>query len=360
MYEEVKSETAHGLPPRPLIESTPGFAWSVEKPGAGGREGLGGFAVLEPEQRPVADDTLFDLASLTKPLSTALLALLARDSGEIDLDEPVAGATPHPFTMLELLRHQAGFPSWLPLYGKVKKSEGVFKWLLEECPRGEPGRKVAYSCLGYILLGLLLEERLKGTLDELFYDRVLGRLNIPRSDALFKPGPKEKRRCAATELKASHEAEMARQYGTAPPSFRNGTAWGEVHDGNARFMSGVAGNAGLFATLDGVRKLCGAFHRDAGLLSTEALDLAWTSPHPTGGVRRTAGWKATDSQGWWTASVLPEGSVGHEGFTGTGAWMAKGGEETYILLTNRIHPLHPGDDFGSTRAAFVKAARRLQ
>jgi len=356
----MKYERANDLPPRLLTENTPGFAWSAERTGGTAREGFGGFAVLEPEKKPVAADTLFDLASLTKPLVTALLALSALDSGEIDLNEPVAEAPPPSFTMLDLLRHQSGFPPWLPLYGKVDKPGEVFEWLLEECPREGPGRKVAYSCLGYILLGLLLEKRLKVNLDTLFRDRVLNRLGIPASEALFNPEGGYRTRCAATELKASHEAEMARQYGTTPPPFRNSIAWGEVHDGNARFMNGVAGNAGLFATLNGVKKLCGAFHGGSGFLSAQALNLAWASPHPPGGVRRTAGWKASDSHGWWASSVLPPGSVGHEGFTGTGAWMARDGEETYILLTNRIHPVHPGVDFGSVRAAFVRAARRLK
>lgn len=356
----MKREEAGSMPSRPIAENTPGFAWSAERSGCTPREGFGGFAVLDPEKIPVTKDTLFDLASLTKPLVTALLALSAMDSGEIDLNETINEASPPSFTMLDLLRHEAGFPSWLPLYAEVEKPENVFGWLLEGCPRGKPGQKVAYSCPGYILLGLLLEKRLKGNLDALFRDRVLDRLGIPPSEALFNPDADDRRRCAATELKASHEAEMARQYGTTPPAFRNSIAWGEVHDGNARFMNGIAGNAGLFATLNGVRKLCGAFHRSAGVLSEEALSLAWTSPHQPGGVRRTAGWKASDSHGWWASSVLPLGSVGHEGFTGTGVWMARGGKETYILLTNRIHPVHPGNDFGSVRAFFVKAARRLQ
>lgn len=332
---------------------TPGLAWSVCA--AGGERVAGGFlgsAVLDPVRLPVDDGTLFDLASLTKPLVTALLALQAEDRGEVDLDAPVSKGS---FTLLQLLRHEAGFPAWLPVYAFAKDREGAYGWLMRECPRGVPGVKTEYSCLGYIALGFILEEILHSPLDRLFAERIAAPLGLRVGDACFRPSEGLRGRTAATERGPFHEAELARQSGTVPPPFEGLPGWGEVNDGNARALGGVAGNAGLFGRLDAVERLAGAFREGSPLLSARALRRAWT---PSPGFR-TAGWKASGYPGWPAGRELPRGAVGHEGYTGTGLWMEPGGGRTYVLLTNRIHPAHPGTDFGTDRAAFVSAARKL-
>ncbi|MGC8762921.1 MAG: serine hydrolase domain-containing protein [Acidobacteriota bacterium] len=334
-----------------------GWAWSVAGADSTPFQGLGGWALSEPEARPVARETLWDLASLTKPLATALLALRASDAGLLDLEEPLGGLSP-PASLLDLLRHDGGFPPWLPLYAFARNREGAFRWLLREAPR-RAGGPPEYSCLGYILAGLLLEERLGAPLPELFRRFVSQPLGLGGEEALFAPPGALRERAAATELHGESEAEMARPYGAAPPPFRGGVAWGEVHDGNARFLGGAAGNAGLFATLRGVEVLASAFFPSRRFLSPRALAWAWESPHAAGGVRRTAGWKCGDSAPWAAAAHLPWGAVGHEGYTGTAVYLDRERERAYILLTNRIHPVHPGSDFGPVRAAFLERARTL-
>lgn len=345
-----------------FLESLPelrraGWAWSVTGGPSGPYGGFGGWALSEPEALPVGPDTLWDLASLTKPLATALLALRASDAGLLDLEEPLPGLSPSA-TLLALLRHEGGFPPWLPLYGFARDRAGTLRWLLREAPR-RAGGLPEYSCPGYVLAGLLVEEQLGDPLPELFRRLVAAPLGLNGEEALFAPPDSLRERTAATELRGEREAEMARPYGAAPPPFRHGLAWGEVHDGNARFLGGAAGNAGLFATLRGVEVLSSAFFPSRRFLSPRTQAWAWESPHPRGGIRRTAGWKGAGSKGWAAGAFLPEEAVGHEGFTGTAVYLDRREERAYILLTNRIHPVHPGTDFGPVRAAFLERARAL-
>ncbi len=283
MYGKLRLDGIRTLLNDACPSQMPGYGWSVVVEGRPTARGWGGSAVVEPEVHPVAENTLFDLASLTKPLATALIALMAHDSGELSLFEPLPATGPGPPTPLQLLRHEGGFPPWLPLYAYAGNEDEAFQWLLHSCPREPAGLKVAYSCLGYILLGLVLEKRLNASLPELFKSRVLDTLGLASDEAFFSPGGALLKRCAATELAGSHEAGMARQYGAVPPPFQNGVAWGEVHDGNARFLGGAAGNAGLFATLGATEKLCCAYRSGSRLLSTETFRLAWTSENAPSG-----------------------------------------------------------------------------
>ncbi len=348
MHEALRTVLAALCPSK-----TPGLAWSVSA--SGGERLAGGFlgsSVLDPVRLPVDDGTLFDLASLTKPLVTALLALQAEDRGEVDLDAPVPEGS---FTLLHLLRHEAGFPAWMPVYAFARDRDDAYRWLMRECPRGAPGAKTEYSCLGYIALGLLLEGILHAPLDRLFAERIAAPLGLSAEHACFRPSAGLRVRTAATERGPFHEAEMARRNGTEPPPFEGLPGWGEVNDGNARALGGVAGNAGLFGRLDAVERLAGAFREGSPLLSARALERAWT---PSLGFR-TAGWKSSGHPDWPAGRELPPGAIGHEGYTGTGLWMEPGEGRTYVLLTNRIHPAHPGTEFGTDRAAFVSAARKL-
>lgn len=304
------------------------------------------------------EDTLYDLASLTKPLATALLAFRLFDKGGLDLLEDVRGASGFAFTYLQLLRHEAGFPSWLPVYGFARDRDGVMAWLMGSCPRSKPGALSEYSCLGYILLGLLIEREMGASLDVLFKEHVASSLGLSGGKVCFNPPARFQRRVALTERHEPNEAIMARLYGTMTPKFPSGKdGWGIVNDGNARFLGGISGNAGLFGTLGAVEFLANAFRPESGFLSASALHLAWNPAGDLPGERRTAGWKAAGSPGWIPGQMLPPGSIGHEGYTGTGVWLEPRDGRTYILLTNRIHPHHPGTEFGPVRTAFLKAAR---
>lgn len=333
----------------------PGCSYAISARGIL-RSGAFGHACLEPEVIPAGAETLFDLASLTKPLCTALLALNAWDRGELDLHRPVVGVTGAPFTPMDLLRHEAGFPPWRPLYGLGCTPGEVRGWLLESCPRGPTGARSEYSCLGYILMGFLLEETLGADLPYLFRVRVGDPLGLRECDAGFNP-PRERRHgVAATELGGESEAIKAGEFGTPNPQVPGGGGWGVVGDGNARFLGGAAGNAGLFATARATAVLAAAYLSEAGFLSPMALRAAWSGGLAREGEIRTAGWKRAENPGWIPGAALSPGSVGHDGYTGTGAYLDRDSGAVLVLLTNRTHPRHPGTDFGPTRGAFLRAA----
>lgn len=337
-------------------QAFPGCSWAVAPGGGDPFEGVLGEACEEPERLPVRGDTLFDLASLTKPLVTALLALDAWGRGDVDLEAPVTGVAGPPFSALDLLRHEAGFPAWWPLYGLGIEPGQVRGWLTAACPRREPRAEAEYSCLGTILLGFLLEEALGASLPELFRARIADPLGIGPAEATFRPPPEVRPRTAATELLGESEARKAEALGYAGAQLPPGGLWGTVNDGNARFLGGAAGNAGLFATAGATLRLARAFLPEAGFLEGRALAAAWDPGVAPRGERRSAGWKCSESPGWISGSALSAGSLGHEGYTGTGAWLDRGTGSALILLTNRIHPRHPGTDFGPVRAAFLRAA----
>ena len=151
---------------------------------------------------------------------------------------------------------------------------------------------------------------------------------------------------------------MAQPFGCSPPPVPGDGLWGTVNDGNARFLGGVAGNAGLFATLRGTFALTKAFLRTSSFLPPEILGLVYNRGRARAGELRSAGFKMKGSPSWETGEALPEGSVAHEGFTGTFAAITGEGE-IMILLTNRIHPRHPGKPFTSARVSFIKGAAEL-
>jgi serine-type D-Ala-D-Ala carboxypeptidase len=333
----------------------PGCAWAIADGGGTIASHVLGDACQEPSRSPVLPETLYDLASVTKPLSTALLALKAWEDGDLDLDEPVRGAKGKSFTPMDLLRHEAGFPAWRPLYALGLRVPEVKAWLLRKCPRSSPREKAKYSCLDFILLGFLLEEALGGPIGDLFRTRIATPLGLAGSDLLFNPPAGWRGRVAPTELLGESEAAKAAALGERAPEIPEGGLWGVVGDGNARFLGGAAGNAGLFGTALETCRLARAFHPDGGFLGPKALNAAWAPGVSSQGEMRTAGWKMAGTAGWGPGEALSPGSIGHEGYTGTGAYLDRSTGAVVVLLTNRIHPRHPGTDFGPIRAAFLRA-----
>jgi len=341
---------------RKILASAPSATYLIARGDAVLERFHGGFSLLRPFKVPAAEGTIYDLASLTKPLVTALLALKAFSLGLFDIERPVGDCRP-PFTPLDLMRHEAGFPAWYPLY-KFSSKEEVKDFLLRKIPRKDAGREAVYSCPAYVLLGFLLEEELKGRLDELFVKLIREPLGIGEDEALFNPPLRWRKRIAGEELDGSFEKNMALNEGVFPPPVPLGGLWGVVHDGNARFLGGVAGNAGLFATLDGVRKILGAFSGGSLFLEGEVLKLAYRKGGAGSGESRSAGFKLPGSPGWTVGEALEKGWIAHEGFTGTFIATRENGD-MMILLTNRIHPAHPRRSFSEERAAFAAAARGM-
>ena len=275
--------------------------------------------------RPLAvyPDTLFDCASLTKPLITASLVRLLRIDPEQRLQFPGAFEPfPHGLpTVGQALAHTAGMPRWLPVYGLASGPEDALH-LLPGRQAASPGSVMEYSCPGFILLGRWLEFATGRSLPELASELLLAPLGL-EADAYFPflhQVPND--RVAATELGNRIEREMAG--GTAPE--RPSPIWGEVHDGNARFFGGAAGNAGLFATARAVFRLA------------EAAWVVPDGPRPPGSYWN--GWKIGGE-----GTCFPAETLGHNGFTGTSVCLHPVEGAISVLLTNRLHREDPPDLF---------------
>jgi CubicO group peptidase (beta-lactamase class C family) len=208
-----------------------------------------GSAAVEPEVVPVSPETLWDLASLTKPLCCGALARLAARGGlSLDLAPgfffPAWKKTRYDgITLATLLTHTSGLAAWYPLYARGEGADAYRKTLAEMDPQAAPGSAVIYSDLNFLLLGDILEAHFSAPLDTVFADLVV---RPAGSGARFLPA--ERRSTAATEKGDVTERSMTAALGLSYSRFRSDVVWGEVHDGNACRRGGVAGNAGLFGS----------------------------------------------------------------------------------------------------------------
>lgn len=322
--------------------------------------GVAGDATLEPAPVPVRVDTPFDLASLTKPLATALLATMLDQEGRLSLETPLAAVFPElnasPFdsaTLRDAAAHRAGFPAWVPLY-RIGRTRDAYLEAIARCERRGPTGATLYSDLGYVLLGFAVERATGDSLDRVFEERIARPLSLLRCG--FGSAARPFDDAAATERERSYERALA---GAAPSDRASGPVpRGEVHDGNAWGLNGVAGHAGLFGTAADVAAIALAILDPRRLgLAPEALD-AMLHPVADGVGVRTVGFvTAVDSES--VRGILPDGAVGHLGFTGTSLWIDRARPRIYVLLTNRIHPEVPSGPFTPTRREFHALAAAL-
>lgn len=288
---------------------------------------VGNRSIL-PRYERMEEDTIFDLASLTKVIATATLLMVMVQEGEISLEEEAHGVLSdfghREVSIMHLAVHTSGLPAWRPLYSELQDPDDVVRYLGSIPLRYRPGSKVVYSCLGYILLGKVLEKIGGDGLDRLAHEVIFKRLDM--RDTLFNPPPELRSRCAPTE---SAESLRKRRPGYRRPSQPDVEDWvirGEVHDENALFLGGVSGNAGLFSTAKDLAKFCiGIFEGD--LLSEESLHV-YSKCH-------TSGLNESRGIGW---ILLDDGSLYHTGFTGTSIRIDLRRKMAGILLTNRVHP----------------------
>lgn len=313
----------------------PGIVCGVWKEGKPLYGRVSGFATLEPEAEPMREDTLFDLASLTKPLATALLVMKARDSGALRLGDRLGDfleglpSSTASLSLLELLTHASGLPPVPALESgfarpeDANRTEAVARLMKIE-PEAEPGSRVAYSCTGYLFLGLVLERIGGASLDRLFAAEVASPLGL--GSARFALPPEARGKAAATEV----------------CTWRGRRMRGEVHDESAWCLGGVAGNAGLFASLGDVARL-GLMYAAGGVcedgrrfLSRESWELMTRDQTPGLNEARGCGFMvhcdaSQDGPDW------PKASFGHTGFTGTSLFIEPERKLLAVALSNRVY-----------------------
>jgi len=301
-----------------------------------------GNRTLSPRSLPMEKETIFDLASLTKPLATTLAAMKLVEENLLDLDEPISSLIdPFPWrdkgdiTPRLLLNHSSGLPDWKPYYLEMRKlpikerKPAVRRMIMEETLIEEPKTVSLYSDLGFMILEWIIEvitgKDLSSFLDNTFY-KPLGLKHL-YLDHINRDAVNEKELCAATE--------------DCP--WRKEIIQGHVHDENAYALGGYSGHAGLFGTAQDIFTLTTAlvniYHGDnTGLLKSKTVRTFLSRQGIIPGSTWALGWdtpsKNNSSSGNWFSS----NSIGHTGFTGASIWIDLKKNITVIFLTNRIHP----------------------
>jgi CubicO group peptidase (beta-lactamase class C family) len=301
-----------------------------------------GFLSYEPPAVAVAPDTIYDLASLTKVMATATLAMRAIEHGGLGLDDAVAahisqwaGSDRGDVTIRDLLSHCSGLPGHRPLF-LLAEGEDAFVQMICDLPLDfVPRSQAVYSDLGFILLGRILGRG--ASLDDRFAG-FWARAGAGEELA-FRPPATWRARIAPTEF----------------DRWRGRMLVGEVHDENCFALGGVAGHAGLFGTAGAVgvfaRHVLQVLEGRAGEFSHASIVEFTARRAGVPGSSRALAWDTmlpTSSCG----TRMSARAIGHTGFTGTSLWLDPEGACYVVLLTNRVHPSRDGDGITPTRQAF--------
>ena len=295
-----------------------------------------GWRALLPERVKMTEDTVFDLASLSKPIGCATSIMLLVERGQINLTDPVARYLPAfaangkgKVTIEQLLLHRAGLTPDNPLDDYTGGKEQAFANLFNLALTYEPGTDCVYSDVGYIVLGKLLETVDGRPLDVFTREELF--LSLGMKDTTYNPPPALRPRCAPTEQ-------------------RNGQ-WmlGEVHDPRAYALGGVAGHAGLFSTADDLARWCRMILNNGTLDGHRVLaDMTvreMTRPRclADGEDCRAYGLDVLTAYSSARGNLFEAGATyGHTGFTGTMFWIDPRHNAYMIFLTNHVHPKDPG------------------
>ncbi|MFF4454296.1 serine hydrolase [Streptomyces goshikiensis] len=289
----------------------------------------------ESERIAMAEDTVFDLASLTK-LFTSILAVQQIERGRLELEAPVfrylpefTGGGKEAITVRQLLTHTSGLRSWAPFYQQPSR-EGRLRLLWSVRPQDTPGTVYRYSDLNLISLQLLLERITGRTLDVLLHDEITAPLGMHRTR--YNPPLSWRRVTAATEVQRPPWSGLDR-----------GLVWGEVHDENAYALGGVAGHAGVFGTAWDLAVLArtlldGGVYAGRRILRPASVELLFTD-YNTAFPGDDHGLGFELYQHWYMGAMATPHSAGHTGFTGTSIVLDPSTDTFLILLGNSVHPV---------------------
>jgi CubicO group peptidase (beta-lactamase class C family) len=304
-----------------------------------------GHSAVEPYRIANKLDTIYDLASLTKPLVTGMLCARRIELGELTLDSSVSHYLPEfdrtdkqMITIRELLTHSSGLPAWRPLYllaeDEPDRAAGAIASLDLEY---KPGTRVVYSDLGFIALGILLTRITGHSLVEIARNEIIEPLGLQQT--FFNHEEAMQTGIAACETGNLYERNMCEETKAgAYENFRQRLIWGEVHDGNAYFLGGAAGHAGLFANARDTLSMAQQFLAESSKLLTPATCKLFRT-NMTEGLEesRSLAWQLAETKESTAGLDLPPDSFGHTGFTGTSLWIDPEHRRVFILLTNRTH-----------------------
>ena len=318
-----------------------------------------GMRALEPERSPMREDTIFDLASLTKPLATSIAMMIMMKERKIALDDRVSRFF-HNFgvhgkthvTFRHLLANTSGLPAWRPYWKDILRieregrinftaSRGAKEYVYEAIQREKPdaaaGAKTLYSDLGFMLLGAVVEEVNGTTLDRYCHERIYKPLGL-RATSYVDLSLLRTRRLEPI-------ADMIAPTERCP--WRKRVLCGEVHDDNAFAMGGVAGHAGLFSSARDIDRIATVLREcydgQSLFLPAAIVREFWRRNDPAGGSTWALGWDTPSQQDSTAGSELSRHSVGHVGFTGTSLSIDLERGMHVVVLSNRVHPSRDND-----------------
>ena len=290
-----------------------------------------GSRSLFPTAEPMTEDTIFDVASLTKVLATVPALMVLYERGQVALDAPVLAYLPEfkgrgkeAITVRQLCTHTSGLGRSLSPEPDWYDFESAFRLLCAKPPVNTPGTTFLYSDLNFILLGEIIRRVAGRSLDEFCAAEIFAPLKM--RDTGFLPSQAVRTRIAPTER-------------IGPKVLR-----GTVHDSKAQAMGGVAGHAGLFTTASDVARFARMILSQGTLdgvqfLKPETVRLMTSVQTPAGlGVQRGLGWDIDSDFSHPRGDHFPTGSFGHTGFTGVCLWIDPVSRIVWVFLSNRIHP----------------------
>ncbi|MGA3083227.1 MAG: serine hydrolase domain-containing protein [Thermodesulfobacteriota bacterium] len=301
-----------------------------------------GYASVIPEKQPLKTETIFDLASLTKPLATTLGIMSLVERGLLSLDQPLGfwldrtqSHEQQGITLRRLLAHSAGFPAYQPYYLDLTRQSGDKKGILRDWVKKEPllyppGSQTLYSDLGFILLEWIFEETAGEGLDIWIRKNVYTPLGLIQLG--FRP------------LTQSGVPDPEAYAATEDCPWRKKVLRGEVHDDNTYAVGGISGQAGLFGTAFEVFQLIRALKRaydqskNPNFFNGDWVRIFWQRQEKPRGTTRALGFDTPTETDSSAGRYFSPKSVGHLGFTGTSFWLDLEIDFLVVLLTNRVHP----------------------
>jgi uncharacterized protein YbbC (DUF1343 family)/CubicO group peptidase (beta-lactamase class C family) len=287
---------------------------------------------LYPSTEPMTTDTIFDLASLTKPIATGTSIFKLVEAGKLRLSDKAKLHLPEltepaweAITLEHLLTHTSGLPS-----GNASSDykEGItqsIKKINNLKLLAPPGERFTYSDIGFIMLGEIVQRTSGRLLDQFSRDEIF--LPLGMKETGYNPSETLKPRIAPTQKE------------------KDGMLRGVVHDPRARLLNGIAGHAGLFSTVDDLALYCAMILNPSNSkVLSHASIRTMTQARAVPNGWRTFGWDCDTAFSSNRGELFPKGSTfGHTGFTGTSIWFDPASQTAVIFLSNRVHPEGKGD-----------------
>lgn len=289
-----------------------------------------GLRRIVPSTEGMTLDTVFDLASLTKPIVTSTSILQLVERGDVRLRDKVSDYFPEfaangkdEITIEQLLVHSSGLIPDNPVEDFENGWPEAMKRICDLRPQSTPGEKFKYSDVGFLVLGRIVEKVTGMPLDEYAAQHIFEPLGM--SESTFSPDEALRRRAAPTE---KADGEWLR---------------GVVHDPRARLLGGVAGHAGLFSTADDLARYANALLEGGLPIVTDRTLELWTTPIEIDGNLRGLGWDMQSVYSRNRGEAMSPRAFGHGGFTGTAIWIDSEVDLFVIFLSNRVHPSGNGE-----------------